>query len=82
MYGKLFPNRWLFGRKTFERLHRLLMETGYFFTFWSEAGRAKLDGALFVVKISLYKVDDQPNKITRIVTRDLRVSYSTTPQIQ
>ncbi|GBM06328.1 hypothetical protein AVEN_121372-1 [Araneus ventricosus] len=78
LYGKRFPNRRLPDRKSFERLHRQLCETGSSFASRSDVGRAKTDGALVVEEAILDMVADQPSTSTRAVAKQLHVSHSTT----
>lgn len=75
LYGERFPNRRLPNRKTFERLHRQLCETGSFLSSRLDAGCARTDG--MVEEAILDMVADQPSTSTRAVARQLQISQST-----
>lgn len=78
MYGERFPNRRLPNRKTFERLHRQLCETGSFLASRSNAGRAKKDESVVVAEAILDVVAAQPSTSTRTVARQVDTSQSMT----
>ncbi|GBN39692.1 hypothetical protein AVEN_129169-1 [Araneus ventricosus] len=73
-----FPNRRLPDRKTSERLHRQLCETGSILASRSDAGCPKTDGALVVEEAILDMGADHPSTSTRAVARQLHASHSTT----
>lgn len=55
----MFPNRRLPDRKTFERLHRQLFETGSFLASRSDAVRTKKGGTLVVGEAILDMMGNQ-----------------------
>ncbi|GFV86098.1 uncharacterized protein TNCV_670951 [Trichonephila clavipes] len=77
LYGERFSSRRLPNRKTFERLHRHLRETGSFVSGMHDTGRTRSARTPELEEHVLREVKEQPETSTWTVSTFTNVSHMT-----